>query len=100
MAMHAAFGKASAIRQAPDALLAMLTNRLENDNAFGPQSHRVGPCSEGWLTSRKSALQSTRSTATCPALRGCPMWQKTVSHPRRIVNRLPNDLRSAADPRV
>src|SRR5215470_859759 len=31
---------------------------------FSPQSHGVGPCSEGSLTSRrKSALQSTRSTA-------------------------------------
>src|SRR5215470_472692 len=46
---------------------------LKNDNALGPQSHGVGPCSGGWLmTSRKSALQSTRSTATCPALRRCP----------------------------
>ena len=73
MAMHAAFGKADSIRQAPDALFAVLTNRVENDNALGPQSHGVSPCSEGWLKSwRKSALQSTRSTATCPALRGCP----------------------------
>src|SRR5262245_41463567 len=75
MTMHTAFGKASAIGQTPDALLAILTNRVENDNALGPQSHGVGPYSEGWLTSRKSALQSTRSTATCPALRGCPhLW--------------------------
>src|SRR5262245_25592157 len=73
MTMHTAFGKASAIGQTPDALLAILTNRVENDNALGPQSHGVGPYSEGWLTSRKSALQSTRSTATCPALRGCPL---------------------------
>src|SRR5262245_44321690 len=51
----------------------MLTNRLENDNAFGPPSHGVGPCSEGWLKSwLKSALQSTRSTADCPALRRYP----------------------------
>src|SRR5215468_5997764 len=72
VAMHAAFGKAGAIRQAPDALLTVFTNRVENDNTLGPQSHGVGPCSEGWLTSRrKSALQSTRSTTTCPALRGC-----------------------------
>src|SRR5205085_6882780 len=46
-AMHAAFGKASAIRQAPDALLAVFTKRVENDNALSPQSHGVGPCSEG-----------------------------------------------------
>src|SRR6516165_8086604 len=73
MAMHAAFGKPGALRQAPDALFAMLTNRLENDNAFGPPSHGVGPCSEGWLKSwLKSALQSTRSTADCPALRRYP----------------------------
>src|SRR5688500_9419088 len=50
----------------------VFTNRVENDNALGPQSHGVGPCSGGWLTSRKSALQSTRSTPTCPALRGYP----------------------------
>src|SRR5262245_47979373 len=71
--MHAAFGKAGSIRQAPDALLTVFTHRVENDNTLGPQSHGVGPCSEGRLTSRrKSALQSTRSTAICPALRGCP----------------------------
>src|SRR5215813_8695461 len=53
----------------------MLTNRLENDNAFGPPSHGVGPCSEGWLKSwLKSALQSTRSTADCPALRRYPRF--------------------------
>src|SRR5215470_12352345 len=73
VAMHATFGKPGAIRQAPDALLPVLTNRVENDNALDPQSHGVGPCSGGWLTSRKSALQSTRSTATCPALRRCPV---------------------------
>src|SRR5678815_4991207 len=38
MAMHAAFGKAGSIRQAPDALLTVFTNRVENDNALGPQS--------------------------------------------------------------
>jgi hypothetical protein len=26
---------------------------VENDNALGPQSHGVGPCSEGWLISRR-----------------------------------------------
>src|SRR5262249_46816682 len=70
--MDAAFGKSGAICQAPDALLAVCTNRVENDNTLGPQSHGVGPCSEGWLQLEKSALQSTRSTAGCPALRGCP----------------------------
>src|SRR5262249_9620458 len=64
--------KPGAIRQAPDALFAVCTNRVENDNTLGPQSHGVGPCSEGWLQLEKSALQSTRSTAGCPALRGCP----------------------------
>src|SRR5215470_10875106 len=72
VAMHATFGKPSAIRQTPDALLTVLTNRVENDNALSPQSHGVGPCSGGWLTLRKSALQSTRSTASCFALRGYP----------------------------
>src|SRR5215470_15899948 len=85
VAMDAAFGKPGAIRQAPDALLAVCTNRVENDNTLGPQSHGVGPCSEGWLQLEKSALQSTRSTAGCPALRGCPM---TTSAPRSLVNSL------------
>src|SRR5215467_1119303 len=75
VSMHATLGKPGAIRQAPDALLTVVTNRVDNDNAFGPPSHGVGPCSEGWLTSRrKLALQSTRSTATCPALRGTPEY--------------------------
>src|SRR5919109_5046715 len=73
LAMHAAFGKPSAIRQAPDTLFAVFTNRVENDNALAPQSHGVGPCSEGWLKSwKKSALQSTRSTTGCPALGAYP----------------------------
>src|SRR5437899_4003938 len=79
VSMHATFGKPSVIRQAPDALLPVLTNRIENNNALGPQSHGVGPSSGGWLTSRKSALQSTRSTATCPALRG---WPKCRTRPK------------------
>src|SRR5215831_8900529 len=77
VSMYAAFGKPGAIRQAPDALLAVCTNRVENDNTLGPQSHGVGPCSEGWLQLEKSALQSTRSTAGCPALRGCPEDEMT-----------------------
>jgi hypothetical protein len=79
VSMHTTFGKPSAICQTPDALLTVLTHRVENDNALGPQSHGVGPCSGGWLTSRKSALQSTRSTATCPALRGCPKKNLLIS---------------------
>src|SRR5918992_1754348 len=68
--MHPAFGKSGSLCKAPDALLPVFTNRVEKENAFGPQSHSVGPCSEGWLKSwLKSALQSTRSTANCPALR-------------------------------
>jgi hypothetical protein len=47
MAMHAAFGKPSAICQAPDALFAVFENRVAKDNALSPQSHGVGPCSEG-----------------------------------------------------
>ena len=49
------------------------TNRVESDNTLGPQSHGVGPCSEGWLKVEKSALQSTPSTAGCPAcgMPGC-----------------------------
>src|SRR5205823_3638166 len=74
VSMYAAFGKPGAIRQVPDALLAVFTNRVENDNILGPQSHGVGPCSARWLKLEKSALQSTRSTAGCPALRGCPTF--------------------------
>ena len=94
--MHAAFGKTGAIRQAPDALFAVFTNRVENDNTLGPQSHGVGPCSEGWLTSRrKSALQSTRSTAICPALRGCPFLPCRLRHNRQMGRRMA--LREVSD---
>ena len=75
--MHAAFGKSSLLRKAPDALLTVFTNRVENENAFGPQSHGVGPCSEGWLKSwRNSALQSMRSKTGSPALDGYPPFPK------------------------
>src|SRR5215471_20442961 len=47
VSMYAAFGKPGALRQAPDALLAVCPNRVENANTLGPQSHGVGPCSEG-----------------------------------------------------
>src|SRR5215471_2001068 len=79
VSMYAAFGKPGAIRQAPDALFAVFTKRVENDNTLGPQSHGVGPYSEGWLKLEKSALQSTRSTAGCPALRGCPTFDLVPS---------------------
>src|SRR5512134_1349402 len=90
VSMDAAFGKPGAIRQAPDALFAVFTNRVENDNTLGPQSHGVGPCSEGWLKLEKSALQSTPSTAGCPALRGCPNGLKSwrVTWARGIGNGL------------
>src|SRR5262249_40020654 len=82
IAIHAAFGKPGAIRQAPDTLFDVFTNRVENDNALAPQSQGVGPCSEGWLKSRKkSALQSTRSTTGCPALGAYP--PDTVGEPSR-----------------
>src|SRR5918998_5741902 len=55
VAMHAAFGKPGSLRQAPDALLTVFMNRVENDNALSPQSHRVGPsCQER----RNSCLNS------------------------------------------
>src|SRR2546425_401806 len=73
--MHTAFGKSGVLRKASDALLPVFTNRVENDQALGPQSHSGGPCSEGWLTwCLKSALQSTRSTTHCPALETWP-WE-------------------------
>src|SRR6266700_1255486 len=72
--MHTAFGKSGVLRKASDALLPVFTNRVENDQALGPQSHSGGPCSEGWLTwCLKSALQSTRSTTHCPALETWPL---------------------------
>src|SRR5262249_12175397 len=72
--MHAAFGKSGLLRKASDALLPGFTNRVENDQALGPQSHGGGPCSEGWLKlCLKSALQSTRSTTHCPALETWPL---------------------------
>src|ERR1700746_27609 len=49
--MYAACGEPGSLCQAPNALCAVFTNRLDNDNTFGPQSHGVGPCSEGWLKS-------------------------------------------------
>src|SRR5262249_59915137 len=71
--MHAAFGKAGVLRKAADALLPVFTQRVENDQALGPQSHSGGPCSAGWLKScLKSALQGTRSTTHCPALETWP----------------------------
>src|SRR5215471_20466000 len=74
--MHAAFGKSGLLRKASDALLPVFTNRVENDQALGPQSHSGGPCSEGWLKScLKSALQSTRSTTHCPALETWPFFK-------------------------
>jgi hypothetical protein len=56
--MYAAFGKAGSLRKAPDALLPVCTNCIEEENAFGPQSHGVGLSSEGCLNSwRNSAPQ-------------------------------------------
>src|SRR5215831_20846066 len=81
--MHAAFGKSGLLRKASDALLPVFTNRVENNQALGPQSHSGGPCSEGWLKScLKSALQSTRSTTHCPALETWP----EVLRDRRILS--------------
>src|SRR5688500_9260670 len=73
VAMHAAFGKPGAIRQAPDALLTVFTNRVENDNALGPQSHGVGPSFEERRNSGSNSLsQSTGPMPDCPALNGSP----------------------------
>src|SRR5262245_5027907 len=85
VSMYAAFGKAGAICQAPNALFAVCTNRVENGNALGPQSHGVGPCSEGWLQLEKSALQSTRWTPACPALRRCPPYPKEEQGKQRTL---------------
>jgi hypothetical protein len=60
MTMHTAFAKAGAFGKASNTLLAMFTNRVENPKTFSPQSHVVGPGSEGWLKSQHySALQIT-----------------------------------------
>ena len=57
--MYAAFGKPGLLRKAPDALLAVFTNRVENENALGPQSH-IGSSSEERLNSCSNSLsQST-----------------------------------------
>src|SRR2546426_1337221 len=77
--MHTAFGKSGVLRKASDALLPVFTNRVENDQALGPQSHSGGPCSEGWLTwCLKSALQRTRSTTHCPALETWPDFLTSI----------------------
>src|SRR5215471_11878268 len=58
--MHAAFGKSDALCKVPDTLLPVFTNRIANENAFGPQSHSVGLSSDRCLNSwRNSAPQST-----------------------------------------
>jgi hypothetical protein len=36
VSMYAAFGKPGSIRQAPNALFAVFTNRINNDDTFGP----------------------------------------------------------------
>src|SRR5688572_24808813 len=75
VAMHAAFGKPGSLRQAPDALLAVFTNRVENDNALSPQSHRVGPsCEERRNSCLNSLSQSTGPMPDCPALNGSPKF--------------------------
>src|SRR5215831_14286589 len=82
--MHAAFGKSGLLRKASDALLPVFTNRVENNQALGPQSHSGGPRSEGWLKScLKSALQSTRSTTHCPALETWPTQHEVLEMVQR-----------------
>jgi hypothetical protein len=49
MTMHTAFGKTGLFGSLPNALFAVVTNRVENHNTFGPQSHGVAPSFEGWL---------------------------------------------------
>jgi hypothetical protein len=49
--MHAAFGPPGVTGKVSNALVAVFTNRVENANTFSPQSHIVGPYSEGWLKS-------------------------------------------------
>src|SRR5918993_657639 len=79
VAMHAAFGKPGALRQAPDALLAVFTNRVENNNTFGPQSHRVGPsCEERRNSGLNSLFQSTGPMPDCPTLNGSPCLPNSV----------------------
>src|SRR5262249_48382608 len=95
--MHAAFGKSGLLRKASDALLPGFTNRVENDQALGPQSHGGGPCSEGWLKlCLKSALQSTRSTTHCPALETWPEVASIEEVESRLAGRWPATLVEAA----
>src|SRR6266700_990845 len=103
--MHTAFGKSGVLRKASDALLPVFTNRVENDQALGPQSHSGGPCSEGWLTwCLKSALQSTRSTTHCPALETWPevarliVWHAVSTRPVVPSTVSYEDVREGNDP--
>src|SRR5262249_50650684 len=94
--MHAAFGKSGLLRKASDALLPGFTNRVENDQALGPQSHGGGPCSEGWLKlCLKSALQSTRPTTQFPALETWPISGSHVARDSWVSVLYPEGLNSA-----
>ena len=57
--MHAAFCQTGLLGELANALGALVTKTLENEETFGPKSH-VGQLSEGWLNScRNSAPQRT-----------------------------------------
>src|SRR5688572_22481241 len=85
VAMHAAFGKPGAVRQAPDALFTVFTNCVENDNALGPQSHGVGPSFEERRNSGSNSLsQSTGPMPDCPALNSSP--SRTNANPYNMAS--------------
>src|SRR5437763_6919475 len=70
--MHAALGQSRLLGDASHALSPIVTEALENPQAFVPKSH-VGLFSGGWLNSwRNPAPQSTRPTPNCPALSEYP----------------------------
>src|SRR5256712_1610824 len=66
--MYTALGEPGPISNLSDALLGVVTKRVENQKTFGPKSH-VGLSSEGRLNSWSNSVpQSTGPTPNCPAL--------------------------------
>src|SRR5262249_29416935 len=70
--VHAALGQSRLLCDVSHALSTVVTEALENPQAFVPKSH-VGLFSGGLLNSwRNPAPQSTRPTPNCPALSRYP----------------------------
>src|SRR5918995_3383819 len=63
--VHTAFRKAGLVGKVPDALFAVITNQVENDNALGPQSHIGRSSEEKWNSCSNSLSQSTEPMPDC-----------------------------------